>query len=394
MEAMLPPLQHVKMKLAFFQNRCLQPLIPQYLALGLMFIAEGLLGVFLGRTVGGIIGWTGRLAQYTGGIFLLVAVFDSLQERSLEDVLSEMFKKPGELHASMFDNSLDGIILAVHEGPVLRANASASNMLGFDPAKRRQAAVEEIFDSVQSEYRRFRDELSVHGMARAEVAMTGESGIRFPAAVSAAVFKDSLGKKLEILTFKNISDRREAEEALRRSEARWNAAIDNFGEGAIIATEAEQVIYWNPAARAMHGLTDDQDGIEPLEEIPNTFELRTPDSLRLLTLDEWPMRRIKRGEPVRQLELRLRRPDQGWEKIVSYSGAMVKTMSGERLIFLSVYDLTDQRKAEMKLRESQERLKGSLAEKEVLLKEINGPEFEDFNKMENLQVLEIFSDYI
>ncbi len=36
-----------------------------------------------------------------------------------------------------------------------------------------------------------------------------------------------------------------------------------------------------------------------------------------------------------------RRPDQGWEKIVSYSGAMVETASSERLIFLSVYDLTE-----------------------------------------------------
>ena len=27
--------------------------------------------------------------------------------------------------------------------------------------------------------------------------------------------------------------------------------LENFGEGAIIATEAEQVIYWNPASLAM-----------------------------------------------------------------------------------------------------------------------------------------------
>jgi len=61
------------------------------------------------------------------------------------------------------------------------------------------------------------------------------------------------------------------------------------------------------------------------------------------------MKRIKRGETVRNLELRLRRPDQGWEKIVSYSGAMVDTPGGERLIFLSVFDLTEQRKAEESL---------------------------------------------
>ena len=62
------------------------------------------------------------------------------------------------------------------------------------------------------------------------------------------------------------------------------------------------------------------------------------------------MRRIKRGETVRHLELLLHRPDQGWEKVVSYSGAMVETAGGERLIFLSAYDLTEQRKAEAAMR--------------------------------------------
>ena len=160
-----------------------------------------------------------------------------------------------------------------------------------------------------------------------------------------------------ICTYHDISERRRAEERLRQSEARWSearwsAAIESFAIGAIIATEDEQVIYWNPAARAMHGFTSDQEGIGPLEATPLTFQLWTPDGGRLLDLDEWPMRRIKRGETVRQVELRLRRPDQGWERIVTYSGAMVETASGEGLIFLSVSDVTEQRKAEEALEKS------------------------------------------
>lgn len=156
-------------------------------------------------------------------------------------------------------------------------------------------------------------------------------------------------------------ERQRAEEALRRSEGRWNAAIENFGEGVIIATEAEQVIYWNPAARRMHGFTNGNEGLGPLTETPLTFQLWTPDGDHLLALDEWPMRRIKRGETVGHLELRLRRPDQGWEKIVSYSGAMVETAGGERLIFLSVYDLTEQRRAEAALREREANMKAAAA---------------------------------
>jgi PAS domain S-box-containing protein len=168
----------------------------------------------------------------------------------------------------------------------------------------------------------------------------------------------------EIAVIEDINDKKTAEVALSRSEARWNAAIESFAQGAIIATADEQVIYWNPAARKMHGFTRPDEGIEPLERTPVTFQLWTPDGSHMLDLDEWPMRRIKRGETVRDLELRIHRPDQGWEKIFSYSGAMVATAGGEQLIFLSCSDLT-------KLRHAEETLKASLAEKEVLLKEIH-----------------------
>ena len=163
---------------------------------------------------------------------------------------------------------------------------------------------------------------------------------------------DASGKTVRLIgVTQNITERKRAEEALRRSEARWTTAIETFSVGAIIATEDEQVIYWNPAARKMHGFTHEGEGIEPLERTPITFQLWTPDKGHLLELDEWPMRRIKRGEPVKDLELWLRRPDQGWEKYVSYSGTMVETPSGEQLIFLSVYDLTELRAVQSELQQ-------------------------------------------
>jgi PAS domain S-box-containing protein len=96
----------------------------------------------------------------------------------------------------------------------------------------------------------------------------------------------------------------------------------------------------------MSGLASAGEGLASFEETWNTFQLWTPDGKQMLAPQDRPMLRVTRGEAVRDLELRVRRPDQGWERIVSFSGAMVETADGERLAHLSVYDLTDQRKAE------------------------------------------------
>jgi PAS domain S-box-containing protein len=159
------------------------------------------------------------------------------------------------------------------------------------------------------------------------------------------------------ILFNDITTRKSAERSLRRSEERWTAAIEQFAQGAIIVNSHEQVIYWNPAARRMHGFQGSNEAIDSFEELAEVFELWSADGSRRLQLDEWPVRRILRGEPLQDVELRLRRLDQDWERVVTYSGSVVHTPSGEELIFLSVYDRTDQRAAEAALRASEVRFR-------------------------------------
>ena len=180
---------------------------------------------------------------------------------------------------------------------------------------------------------------------------------------------DKDGKRVAttIAQGQDITERKNAEEALRTSDARLNKAIEMVREGVIIATEAEDVIYWNPVAQALHGFTRPSEGIEPLSDTPKTFDLIYPDTVRVLPLEDWPMKRIKRGEKVSNLELLLRRPDQGWVKYVSYSGTMVETSSGEHLIFLTVYDLTQRKWMEEELRKSRDELEQRIQERTVEL---------------------------
>ncbi len=151
---------------------------------------------------------------------------------------------------------------------------------------------------------------------------------------------------------RDITERKAAEEAICRSEGMLQAALDHLGEGVVIATLGKDVIYWNPAALAMCGFEHAEEALRPLAGFAGVFELWTADGMRMLSVEEWPMARIARGETLQGLELRTRRTDKDWERIVSYSGTMLESIGGEQQIYLSMYDMTEQRGAEAAMRRS------------------------------------------
>lgn len=170
----------------------------------------------------------------------------------------------------------------------------------------------------------------------------------------------------------DITDRKRAENDLIGSEERLHAALDQGREGVVIAVAADaaEIVYWNPAARAMHGVVSAGGEHITIEEILKKFQLLAPDRSRLLPFEEWPIPRIIRGESVQNLELRLRHTESGRERLISHSGTMLETASGEHLIFLFLHDLTAQREAEDALLEASRKKDEFLA---VLAHELRNP---------------------
>jgi PAS domain S-box-containing protein len=298
-----------------------------------------------------------------GNIIGVVLVFRDITERKRVEAALQETKS---LLQAITDHSPDPIFVKDRESRIMFGNPALLAVWG--------RPLDEV---IGKDDRQLYDDLAVGEAIVANDRMVMESG-RSSAIEEVVQTKDGLRTYLSTKTpyrdgkghiaglvgiARDITERKQAEEALRKSEARWNSAIEFLREGVIIATEAGEVIYWNPAAQVMHGFTKPGEGIGALKETPNTFDLIIPNTDRVLPLEEWPMPRIMRGESVRNFELRLRRPDQGWERIVSYSGAMVETTSGERLVFLSVYDLTERKQAEEALQKARDDLERRVIER-------------------------------
>jgi PAS domain S-box-containing protein len=145
---------------------------------------------------------------------------------------------------------------------------------------------------------------------------------------------------------RDITERKQAEAAVSESNNRLTAVMENLTEGLVIADQQGQVMYWNPMALAINGFASMDDCRRPLAEFAELFELRLINEERSLPVEEWPMSRVLRGEMLRDWEVKLRRLDQGWEKILAYSGWLIHSADGERFAFLSINDITERKQAE------------------------------------------------
>jgi PAS domain S-box-containing protein len=65
---------------------------------------------------------------------------------------------------------------------------------------------------------------------------------------------------------------------------------------------------------------------------------------------DWPLSRVLRGESLQDVELRLRRIHEDWERVFVYGGTPVRDAAGNENVFLTIRDITVRKRAEEELR--------------------------------------------
>ena len=138
-----------------------------------------------------------------------------------------------------------------------------------------------------------------------------------------------------------------------RSLAQLRAVLSSISDGLIVADTDGNLLDWNPAALRMHGYSSVEEVRRNLATFADDFVLSRPGEPPL-PYSEWPLPRILRGETLSDCELWVRRTDTAQERVITYSGALVPDPTGgPDLAFLTLRDVTDQRRAEAELRASE-----------------------------------------
>jgi PAS domain S-box-containing protein len=150
--------------------------------------------------------------------------------------------------------------------------------------------------------------------------------------------------------FYDLSERERWEAALRESEARLKIIVESLSEGLIVVRPDGTSLHWNRAAFEMHGFRAGEDEPRFLADVADVYELRTLEG-SVVPLDDWPLRRVMRGEPVRDLELLICNRAGECERVFSYGGVLIRDKGGQPLMgLLTIRDITDRRRAEEEIR--------------------------------------------
>jgi PAS domain S-box-containing protein len=139
---------------------------------------------------------------------------------------------------------------------------------------------------------------------------------------------------------------------IEQTLARDEAIMANLEEGLLIADSTGRILSANRAALRVHGWSTHEQALRALPDF-GEFRVTTLDGEEV-PLAGWPLARVVRGETLRNHELVLIRLDTGDTRIASYSGSPIPDAAGRTAFaVLTVRDITEQKEAERKLKESE-----------------------------------------
>jgi PAS domain S-box-containing protein len=177
-------------------------------------------------------------------------------------------------YRAIFEHSLEAIIFSAPDGRIFDANPAACQMLGRTVEELRALGRAAVADESDPRLRLALDERWQTGKYAGEVAFLRRDGTPFPAEIISTLLAGPDGQPRATVFVRDITQRKQAEEALRQSEAQLRAYIEYAPEGIWVTDEAGRYLDVNPAACALLGISRETllqqtvYDLMPAEEVP------------------------------------------------------------------------------------------------------------------------------
>ena len=282
-----------------------------------------------------------------GGCKHLVESFINITERKQAE---EALLESEERFRSIVENSHEGIHILDDAYRYIYVNDEMCRIRGYSRAELIGHDFREFLDEESKQFfadRHMRMQRGEEVPSRYEFNIVRKSGEKRRVEISSSKVKDSAGKVRTIVQVLDITERKQAEEALRQSEERFRSIVENSHDGIIMVDDAYRFTYVNDEMCRLLGY--------PREELlGHDFRKFLDDESSQLVADRYVRR--QRGEEVpSRYEFNIVRKN-GEKRRVEISSTVLKDSAGRVKTVAQILDITERKRAEEALRQSQEAL--------------------------------------
>ena len=292
------------------------------------------------------------LAGTLVSISLVVLCFGLLnRELSERKRAQEALSKSEKWLSTTLSSIGDAVIATDLNGAVTFLNSVAQSLTGWNLEEARGKSMNLVFDIVNAETRRpvenpvkkvFR-EGKIVGLADHTVLLS-KDGREFDIEDSAAPILTETGDRYGVvLVFRDITEKKLAEEETRRQKELLQLILGSIGDGVVVADENGKFLLFNDSAEQMLGLgaTDTTP-----DQWTDRYGLFQPGTVTPFVPTELPLTRAIRGESVDSAEVFVRHPNNADGVLLSITGRPLKdengTLRGGVVVF---HDITLQKRS-------------------------------------------------
>jgi PAS domain S-box-containing protein len=264
----------------------------------------------------------------------------------------EKLRESEAKYRMLFENAEDAIFVADPDtGYLIEVNKKAEELTGYNRSEligKHQTFIHppEYADFYEQE---FQKSIKSEGAKFREMLVQTRDGLKVPVEISAGGTIQTSEGKLHIGIFRNISERKQAEQALKDSEERFAIAMEFANDGLFDWNLETNDIYYSPVWKRMLGYAED--------ELPNDFsvweKLTDPQDVKR----SWKMQNelIEKKRDRFEIDFKMRHKDGHWVDILSRANAIFDE-SGKAVRIVGTHvDISDRKKAEVAIQKSEQK---------------------------------------